>query len=117
MRGNEKIVWTMWVRLQELRESDGKGKIKCACCCEMFGYTDMNIKVIFKQFGFPFWFLTENNYFCCDLCDTKENLKAMKAKNKDLVLKFKQIPLSYSDADMVEAIQKLARKLKNHDTE
>ena len=109
----------MWVRLQEIRESDSKGRIECACCCKMFGYTDMNIKVIFKQFGFPFWFLRENNYFCCDMCDTKDNFKAMRAKNKDLGMKLKAIPyrLSYSDADMVEAIQKLARKLKNHDTD
>lgn len=115
MREKRKILWSLWERLQQIRECDEQGRIKCSFCGGSFGYIEMNLIVMFKQYGFVYWFLRENNYFCCDNCNKKENHIVRRAENKELSQNMSRVPMTYNEGDLIEAIQKLARKIKNHD--
>ena len=115
MKEKEKILWDLWERLQQIRNCDKHGQIKCYFCGEDFGYVDIKLMVVFKKFGFPFWFVKENNYFCCEGCNTRLNQVHIRKENKRMSDSFSRIPIAYDEADLVEAIQKLTRKIKNHD--
>ena len=118
-----KELWTLWERLQQLREMDSRGYIECYICKEYNRYPSMVLKTVYFKVPLPLHFVKENNYFCCNDCNTRKNhYKAQKLKDKDLGYSLKerinkQPQFEYTEQDIQWAEKKLRRLLKNHDYE
>jgi hypothetical protein len=119
----ETEVWLLWFRLQQLREMDAAGQIKCYVCGSMENYTRVYLRTVVSNVCLPLKLITENNYFCCYECNTiAAHQKAEKKINRQLkynlrqkIRKHKPVHYSQHDLDCVE--RKLRKLLKNHDYE
>ena len=123
MTSQEREIWNLWERLQKLRTMGIDGKIKCLPCGSWFNYPLVRLKAVVVSAPLPFYFVHENNYFCCEDCNNSvSHLVAYKKRRArlgyDLRAKIKRHKqVNYDDYDLLTAKKKLLRLLKNHDHE
>lgn len=97
-------------KLCYLREMDFEGKIRCSVCKQKKPYTHVEMKNYYKaSCKYPLRFVFENVYFCCETCRF-ENIEQTKVYRL-----FQQYPnMCYNRENVIEVINLLERKLKNH---
>jgi len=122
MTNSEKLLWSLWERLELLRQMDSDGHIECYVCGQKVNYTQVSLRVVYNR-TLPFSFVAENNYFCCDDCKRPGIYRNIwKKKNNELGYDLRQKivlhqPVVYDEDEIQQAIRKLSRILKNHDYE
>lgn len=91
---------------------DEFGYIKCHVCGDKIRYTYANLMIYHPEVRFPLFFVKENNYFCCPECVYTEQTNP---KFKEMMFGLSRVRIAYDDNDMIQAINKIEIKLKNHE--